>query len=96
MTNGSIKGSIDSVKNFKADVINGNISLNLGKNFTGDVNADIVNGKISYDNLNFSSVTSEKKSFHGYIGNRENELRLSVVNGKITLNGTSNAKTSGD
>lgn len=88
-TNGSIKGSIDSIKDFKADVVNGSVALTLGSAFTGNIKADVVNGKITYDKLNLSGVTAEKKMLEGYIGSKQNELRINVVNGKISLTGQS-------
>lgn len=87
VTNGSIKGTIDTVKNLKLDVVNGKVALNIGKAYTGEVKADVVNGKISYDSLTISDVSSDKKSMHGYIGNKQNEISISVVNGKISLTG---------
>lgn len=93
MTNGSISGSIDSLKELKLEVTNGKVTLDIGKKFAGEINAEIVNGKISTDKLELSDVSSDKKSLRGYITNRSGELRINVVNGKISLNGQADAKT---
>jgi hypothetical protein len=87
LTNGNIKGSIDSVKHLKMDLINGKVTMNIGKGYNGEIRADVVNGRISYDSLNISDVMVDKNSVHGYIGNRNNEISINVVNGKISLTG---------
>ena len=87
VTNGNIKGTIDSVKHLKMDVINGKITKNINKAYNGEIRADVVNGRISYDSLNISDVMVDKNSLHGYIGSRNNEISINVVNGKISLTG---------
>jgi len=87
VTNGNIKGTIDSVKHLKMDVINGKITMNINKAYNGEIRADVVNGRISYDSLNISDVMVDKNSLHGYIGSRNNEISINVVNGKISLTG---------
>ena len=86
-TNGKISGSIDSVKNFKVETVNGRVDLILAKTFAGSIRAETVNGKVTTENLTISDPVTDKKTFRGYIGNKDNELRVDVVNGKITLTG---------
>ncbi len=86
-TNGKITGSLDSVKNFKLETINGSVDLTLAKTFTGSISAETVNGRINTENLTITDPVTDKKSFRGYIGNRNNELKIDVVNGKITIKG---------
>lgn len=85
--NGSIRGSVDSVKNLKLDVMNGKVSLDIGKSYNGEIKADVVNGKIKYSKLEIEDVTTDKKSLRGYIGSRQNQISINVLNGNITLTG---------
>jgi uncharacterized lipoprotein YehR (DUF1307 family) len=87
LTNGSVKGTFDSTKGMNIDVVNGNINLDLSKNYQGEINADIVHGKINFNDLNVTVRSDEKKSFRGYIGNSIKTIKCEVVNGKITFNG---------
>jgi len=85
--NGKISGTIDSVRNIKLETVNGSIDLGIAKTFSGSIKATVVNGRVSYENLTLSDPVDEKKSLRGYIGNRDNELSIDAVNGKITLKG---------
>lgn len=85
--NGKISGTIDSVKNIKLETVNGSIDLGITKTFSGSIKATVVNGRIKYENLTLSDPVEEKKSLRGYIGNRDNELSIDAVNGRITLTG---------
>ncbi|MGH2574601.1 MAG: DUF4097 family beta strand repeat-containing protein, partial [Ignavibacteria bacterium] len=87
ITNGSLIGSLDSTDGLKIDIVNGSVNLDLAKTFKAEIKADVTNGKINYENLSISDLTSEKKSLRGYIGNTEKEVRIDVVNGKINLIG---------
>ena len=87
-TNGKITGSIDSVRNFKVETVNGSVTLTLAKTFLGSIRAETVNGHIDTENLTISDPVAEKKLFRGYIGNKNNELSIDVVNGRITLTGS--------
>lgn len=86
-TNGHLNGSVDSTEGMKLDVVNGSVNLAIGPAFTGSVSAEVVNGRISRENLNFTQVTEDKKEFKGVLGSSKPELNIEVVNGKIKLHG---------
>ena len=85
--NGKIKGNFDSTKGIVAETVNGSITFGSLKNVSADVNASVVNGKVKYKNLNFSGLIFEKKNLNGILGNGTVPIRLSTVNGSITLDG---------
>lgn len=87
LTNGSVKGILDSTMGMNIDVINGSITIDLSKNYKGEISADIVHGKINFNDLDVIVRSDEKKSFRGYIGNSSKTIKCEVVNGKITFNG---------
>jgi hypothetical protein len=87
ITNGSLKGVVDSTKGIDVNIVNGKCELELNKTFTGSVKADVTNGKVTYTDLQFSNAKAEKRSFSGYIGNTEPELKIDVVNGKVIFIG---------
>jgi len=88
ITNGKMKGSMDSSKGLTVDIVNGGIKFDLGKNFSGNFNIETVNGKITQDNLDFKTIESEKHSFKGKLGDSNAEIKIDVVNGKVSLNGS--------
>ncbi len=86
VVNGSIDVTLDSTKGMEIDAVNGNIELNLTDNFKGQVKASSVNGKIRTDEkLKFENVTSDRQSFKGVIGNADTDVKVEVVNGKVTI-----------
>ncbi len=85
VTNGKVKGDLDSTKGLNIDVTNGKVNLNLGELFSGKFKLDVTNGKIIKDEFNFTDVSEEKKSFEGKLGDKDAEVIIDVVNGKITL-----------
>lgn len=87
ITNGSFKGGLDSTKGMTLNIVNGKCELDLYKSFTGAVDAEVTNGKVTYSNLQFTNVQSEKKSFKGYIINPDPVIKIDIVNGKVTLTG---------
>jgi DUF4097 and DUF4098 domain-containing protein YvlB len=93
VTNGKVKGVYDSTKGINIDAINGSITLTIPKTYEGSIIADVVNGKIKYDNLaltnmaNDSDEFDEKKSLRAYIGNKQKEVKCDLVNGKIEFIG---------
>lgn len=87
VTNGKVKGILDSTKGLQIDVINGSINLTIPKTYNGKLTADVVNGKINYDNLELTNVSDDKKSLRAYIGNKDKEIKCDLVNGKITFTG---------
>ncbi|RPI17831.1 MAG: hypothetical protein EHM58_07805 [Ignavibacteriae bacterium] len=87
ITNGDIRQILDSTKGFSIDVVNGDVYVDISKNYQGEISADIVHGKIDFNNLDVIVRSDEKKSFRGYIGNRNTTIKCDVVNGKIVFNG---------
>ncbi len=85
--NGSIKGNFDSTKGIVAETVNGNISFGGLNNASVNVDISVVNGRIKHSNLNFTGLTSEKRSLSGILGKGEAPIRISAVNGSIALNG---------
>jgi len=53
LTNGNLNANVDSTKGIDFETVNGNITLNIGKDFSGVFKAKTVNGKIVRKNLNF-------------------------------------------
>ena len=86
LTNGKIKCELDSTKGLNIKNINGNITLNLGSSFSGNIKADCVNGKVVTKDLEFKNTENSRNSFEGKLGNSNVDVRLETVNGKIYLN----------
>ncbi len=87
VTNGKVRGNLDSTKGLSIDLINGSINLTIPKTYTGKLTADVVNGKINYNNLDLTNSSDEKKSLRAYIVNKDKEIKCDIVNGKITFTG---------
>jgi len=89
LTNGSFSGVIDSTKGININVINGSVSLNLSNYINARVNAQSMNSNVSTDNLKFSDIIQEKKSFRGNLGTEDNrsEIIIETINGKILITG---------
>jgi len=85
ITNGKVIGDLDSTKGLNIEVTNGKVNLNLGESFSGKFKLDITNGKIIKDEFDFTDVKEEKKLFEGKLGDKDAEVIIDVVNGKITL-----------
>ena len=85
ITNGKVTGDLDSTKGLIIDVTNGKVNLNLGESFSGKFKLDVTNGKIIKEEFDFTDVKEEKKSFEGKLGDKDAEVIIDVVNGKITL-----------
>jgi len=87
LTNGKIKGKLDSTKGMIIDIVNGGVTLELDSTFSAKFNIETVNGRIKQENLSFTSIASGKKSMVGRIGNSEAEVKMDIVNGKVVLKG---------
>jgi hypothetical protein len=85
ITNGKMKGSLDSTKGLTIDIINGGVDFKLDSNFSAIFNVETVNGKVTEENLNFTTLTSERKSLKGRIGNSNAVVKIDIVNGKVVL-----------
>jgi len=89
-TNGYLKGSVDSTKGMKLSVTNGSVDLDVDSAFTGSVNAQVVDGKILREDIDFIQISEDKNNLRGIIGSVHSgmpELTIEVVNGKIKLHG---------
>ena len=91
-SNGAIRGSIDSTKGITAATINGSIKLNLGSNVSATVTADVENGSVKVEGLNFKDTNGEKykKYFKGTLRTGDAKIKLEAVNGSIRLTGLDN------
>lgn len=85
--NGSIKANVDSIRSFVAETVNGTITVGSLKGVNAQVEASCVNGRVKTENLNFTTMTSERKNLSGKLGNGSGLIKLSTVNGSIKLNG---------
>ncbi len=94
-TNGTIRGSIDSTKGITAETVNGEIKLNLSNHVSASVEADVVNGSVRTDGLNFKDMTAEKnkKYFKGTLRNGDAKIKLETTNGSIRLTGSGDDDT---
>jgi len=94
-SNGTIRGSIDSTKGITAETINGEIKLNLSSHVSAYVEADVVNGSVKVDGLNFKDMTAEryKKYFKGTLRNGDAKIKLETTNGSIRLTGSGDDDT---
>ena len=86
--NGSITasmGRMDSNQPLRFETVNGSIEVSMPANASADVHASTVNGGISTD---FPLTVSGKfgpKSVKGRLGNGGRELKMSTVNGGVSL-----------
>jgi len=89
ITNGSLSGKIDSTKGMNINIINGKVSLGLSNYMNAKVNAESINSKVTTENLSFTVMDQENKSFKGSLGSGEEKSIISIetVNGKIFLFG---------
>lgn len=85
VTNGEISANIDSTKGMKMDVTNGGIKIGRLKNVSADIYASTVNGKVKHDELSLKNESSDRKNVKGTLGEGKNSIKLSSVNGSITL-----------
>lgn len=92
-TNGLIKGNIDSTKGITATTVNGSIRLNFGPQVSANIKADVVNGSVKIENLNFKNQSDKKdrKYFQGTLGNGGAEIKLETTNGSIRLTGNNSS-----
>ena len=87
LVNGKVKGKLDSTKGMIIDIVNGGVNLELDSTFSAKFKIETVNGRISEENLNFTSIASGKKSMVGRIGSSDAEVKMDIVNGKVVLKG---------
>jgi hypothetical protein len=87
IANGKLKGSLDSTKGMTVEILNGRVELKLDSAFSANFKIDVGNGKIQHEDLNFSTLTSEKETLRGRIGESNAEVKIDITNGKVILKG---------
>lgn len=87
IANGDISADIDSTQGMDLNTVNGSVRLNLSEELKARVKADVANGRITYEQLKFSSLFEEKGSFRGTLGTSDVEINIDIVNGKVRLYG---------
>jgi len=87
LTNGKVKGTLDSTKGMIIDIVNGGVNLELDSTFSAKFSIETVNGRVSEENLNFTSIAAGKKSLVGRLGDSDAEVKMDIVNGKVVLKG---------
>ena len=85
LINGNIMAEVRSTKGMKVNSVNGKVKMRLSEALNVKVIADITNGKVVTDDLEFINTYDEKDHFTGKLGTGEYEIRLESINGKITL-----------
>ncbi len=84
--NGTVTCNVDSLtKGVNVDVVNGSVKIGGLKYVDADVNASTVNGKVKVKDLSFTNIISEKKNLSGTLGKGGSQIRVSTVNGTVSL-----------
>ncbi len=86
--NGSIHvsmGSLGSAEDLEYETTNGSITVELPANFGAQLDMSTVNGRVSTDFPITVSGTLSPKRLRGTVGNGATRMRISTVNGSITL-----------
>ena len=87
--NGTINGRVSVPLNGTVDMIqqNGSIELEIPQNTSADFSANLVNGKISVQNLILDNKVVTSKSLKGILSEGHGQISLKTVNGKIDVLG---------
>lgn len=85
LTNGSISAELDSTKGIEFETTNGSVRLDVGNDFSGVFDLRTRNGKISYNDLEFSNVTKSSNEFKGTLKDDDKNIRIETTNGRITI-----------
>ena len=86
--NGSIHvamGSLGSADNLEYETVNGSVTIELPSNFGAQIDMSTVNGRVSTDFPITVSGTLSPRRLRGTVGNGSTRMRISTVNGSITL-----------
>jgi len=86
--NGSIHvsmGSLGSAEDLEYETTNGSVTVELPGNFGAQLDMSTVNGRVSTDFPITVSGTLSPKRLRGTVGNGATRIRISTVNGSITL-----------
>jgi hypothetical protein len=89
MVNGQIKSNQTLPLNGTINLItvNGNIMLDIPRNTSADLSADLTNGNVTSSNLDIRNPVIFPKSIHGTLGSGQGKIKLSAVNGNISISG---------
>ncbi|MCX7834420.1 MAG: hypothetical protein N2490_09455 [Ignavibacteria bacterium] len=86
IVNGKLVVDADSLKNLTANITNGRFYLINSKIYSGNLNLNVENGKISTKGIDFDNIIkSDKKTLIATKGSSENKLNVNIVNGRIYL-----------
>jgi hypothetical protein len=87
--NGLINGRISVPVNGTIDMSlqNGSIELEIPQNTSADFSANLINGKISVQNLSLKNRVASSKSIKGILSDGQGKITLKTVNGKINVLG---------
>ena len=86
--NGSIHlslGSVDRADDLEYETVNGSVTIELPANFGAQIDLSTVNGRVSTDLPITVSGTLSPRRLRGTVGNGSTRMRVSTVNGSITL-----------
>ncbi len=86
--NGSIHvsmGSLGSADDLEYETVNGSVTIELPSNFGAQLDMSTVNGRVSTDFPITVSGTLSPRRLRGTVGNGSTRMRVSTVNGSITL-----------
>lgn len=84
--NGKVTCNVDSLTNgINVNVVNGTVKIGGLKNVNADVEASTVNGRVKFNNLNFTDLVSEKKNLRGKLGTGGSKINISAINGSVTF-----------
>ena len=90
-TNGNIAGTFFTpiiAGNYSMATQNGNVQVTIPSASSFKLTASLVNGNIQTTNLTLTSQTKTSTQLTATLGTGTADVRLSTVNGQITINGT--------
>jgi len=90
-TNGNIAGTFSTpimAGNYSMSSQNGNVQMAVPSSSSFKLTASLVNGNIQTENLVVSNQTKTSSQVTATVGNGAADVRLSTVNGQITITGT--------
>jgi hypothetical protein len=89
LVNGRIvcDGTLPASGSFVLDDVNGNVSLTVPDSTSARVEARTTNGTVSVNGLSLHDMSSSRKAVTGTLGAGSGMIRLTTVNGNVTLAG---------
>ncbi|MCB0722412.1 MAG: hypothetical protein KDC42_08910 [Ignavibacteriae bacterium] len=94
LINGNTSCEIYSTKGITFSTINGKITLKCPEDLSAKIYADVSNGRVVTDELDFTNSYKEKDHLSGSLGDGAADIRLETINGRITLGRIENKLTS--